>query len=96
MRSGTCASSVKTGTCSRSSVMELVESEGKVPAARNAKFWPCPKDDEDDFGPVGMRYVERMDPCFSVDPYVVSWWVEERLGTVKIVNVTRSGLVMIC
>lgn len=56
-------------TCSSSSEMELVESEGEVPAARTAEFRPRPKDD---FGPVGVRFVERMDPCFLVDPYVVS------------------------
>ena len=77
------------------SEMDLGESEGEVPAARIAGFGPHPKDDKDDFGPVGVRFVERMDPCFLVDPYVVLGWVEERLGYIELGKVTRSGLLMI-
>lgn len=72
-------------TCSSRSEMELVESE--VPAVRTAEFRSRPKDD---LGTVGVRFVERMYLCFLVDTYVVSGWVEERLGTVGLGN--SSGL----
>lgn len=82
----------KRDTCSGSSEMEPDKSEGEAPVVRTAKFVPCPDDDRDDSVPVGVRFVERMDPCILADPYVVSGWVEKRLETVELVKVTRSGL----
>ena len=39
--------------------------DGTLARVRTAEFGPCP---EDDSGPVGVRFVERM------GPYVVSGW----------------------
>ncbi|XP_036822320.1 zinc finger protein 512B isoform X2 [Oncorhynchus mykiss] len=58
-----------------------IECEDEVPAVSTNEFKPCPGDDQDDSGPVGVRFVERMDPCILTDPYVVSGWLEKRLGT---------------
>lgn len=33
--------------------------------------------------------MERMDHCILADPYVVSGWVEKRLGTVELVRLTE-------
>ena len=32
--------------------------------------------------------MERIDPCILAESYVVSGWVEKRLGTVELVKVT--------
>lgn len=45
-------------TFSSSSEMEL---ESEVPAAKIVEFGLCPKADKDDFGPVGVRFAERID-----------------------------------
>lgn len=68
--------------------MEPAGSE-EVPGVRTAKFGPH-LEDKNDSGPVGVRFVERMDRCNLADPYVVSGWVEKRLGTAELVKVTRS------
>ena len=85
----------KRDTCSSSSEMEPVESEDEVLAVRTAEFGPRPGDDTDDSGPVGVRFVEIMDPCILAESYVVSGWVEKRLGTVELVKLTWNGLMMI-
>jgi hypothetical protein len=71
----------KRDMCSGSSEMEPDKSEGEAPVVRTAKFVPHSDDDRDDSVPVGVRFVERMDPCILADPYVVSGWVEKRLET---------------
>ena len=43
-----------------------------VPAVRTAEVGPHPEDEKDDSGPVGVRFVERIEPCILADPYVVS------------------------
>ena len=70
--------------------MKPGESKDEVPAVRTAEFRPHP---EDDSGPVGVRFVDRMDLCILADPCVVSGWVEKRLGNFELVKVTRSRLV---
>lgn len=53
----------------------------------------CPDGyDKDYFGPVGVRFLEKVDPCLLADSYVVSRCVGKKLGTVK--SVTQSRLVM--
>ena len=42
-----------------------------VPAVRTTEFGPRPEDEKDDSRPVGVRFVERMNPCILADPYVV-------------------------
>lgn len=49
--------------------------------------------DKDAFGPVGVKYLEKVDGCLLADPFVVSGLV---LGAVESVTVTRSGLVGNC
>jgi hypothetical protein len=34
---------------------------------------------KDDSGPVGVEYLEKVDPGLLADPYVVSGWVENKL-----------------
>jgi hypothetical protein len=51
-------------------------------AVMTATFESHPDDDKEDSGPVGVRALERMDPCLLADPYVVSGWVEKRLRNV--------------
>ena len=51
----------KRNTCYSSSEMEPGGSEDEVPGVRTAKFWPHPEDVKYDSGPVGVRFVERMD-----------------------------------
>ena len=36
-----------------------------------------------------------MDPCLFADPFVVSGWVKTDLVALKLVRVTKSGLVII-
>lgn len=56
----------------------------------------CPDGyDKDYFGPVGVRFLEKVYPCLLANPYVVSGWVEKKLGTVNSVKVSRSGLGLI-
>lgn len=56
----------------------------------------CPDGyDKDYFGPVGVRFLEKVDSCLFSDPYVVSGWVEKNLGTLNSVKVSRSGVVLI-
>jgi hypothetical protein len=62
----------KRDTCPSISEMEPGESEDEVPVMRTAEFGPRPEDDKDDYGPVGVRFVETMDHCILADPYVAS------------------------
>lgn len=54
---------------------------------KTAEFEPH-HDDKDDSSPVGMRFLERMDPCLLADPYVMSGWGEKRFGNVRSVKVS--------
>lgn len=36
---------------------------------------------KDDSGPVGVTFLEKVDPCLLAVPYVVSGCVEKKLGT---------------
>ena len=42
---------------------------------------------KDDSGPVGETFLEKVDPSFLADPYVVSGWAEKKLVTVKSVKI---------
>lgn len=75
--------------------IECDESEDELTTVagvvKTTKFEPRPGDDKDDSDPVGVR----MDPCLLADPYVVSCWVEKRLGNVGSVKVKLSRILMI-
>ena len=59
----------KRDTRQSTSEMEPGESEDEVPVVRTAEFGPRPEDDKDDYGPVGVRFVQRIDPCILADTY---------------------------
>jgi hypothetical protein len=63
-------------------VTERGDSEDEITAVagvvKTAEFEPRPDGDEEDFGPVGLAFLERMDPFLLADPYMVSGWVEKR------------------
>ena len=52
--------------------------------------------DKEESGPVGVTYLEKVNPCLLTDPSVVSGWVGKDLGAVESVKVTCnvSGLVI--
>ena len=44
----------------------------------------------EDFGMVGVRFLERVDCYFLADPYIVSSWVKGKLGMDTYMKVSRS------
>ena len=87
-------------TDSDRSEIEPEECEDELPVVagvvKSSESEPRPNGHpNDDSGPVGETFLEKVDPCLLANPYVVSGWVENRLGTVKLVKVDQSGLVII-
>ena len=50
--------------------------------------------DKEESDPVGVTFLEKVDPCLLADPFVVSGWVRKELGAVESVKVTHGGFVI--
>jgi hypothetical protein len=72
---------------------EMEVDEGKVSEVVGVEPKACTEgQDNDESVTVGVRFLEKVDPCLLADPFVVSGWVKTELGAVRVI---RSGLVII-